>query len=371
MAGAPPLFGQVPAEPVLRGRALVGDSALTRGDVILHHVGADIQGELDTARVASDGTFSFRLPTVPDEEASEIYFASIRHHGVLYFGQAVGRAVQLDSVYEIQTYDTVSVEPRGRALPIQVRNVFLEPEDDRWRVTDLLQVRNEASRTLVARDDGVVWRHALPDGAEDFSLGQGELTSGSAGFERGALVVQGAIPPGERLFVARYTVPDPYLSLPLDGVTEVLELMVREPAPALDVPGLTRAEGVELEPGTTYRRYTGTGLQPQILRLEEGSEPARFPVEWMAVLLALLLAGAGLYAFRGSLAPAPAGAAEQAAAPAAVGGAVPADDARQDLILQVALLDEELSALAEPTPQERADYEARREELLARIESGS
>ncbi len=260
------------------------------------------------------------------------------------------------------------VASRGRSLPIQVRNVFMEAEGDRWRVTDLLQVRNDAPRTLVAREDGIVWRHALPEGASDFSLGQGEFAADAVGFEGGALVVRTAIPPGERLFVARYTVPDPYLTLPIDGVTEALELLTREPAPPLEVPGLTQAQSVELEPGNTYRRYSGANLQPQVLRVAEGEVPGDFPVEWVAVLLALLLAGGGLYAFRrgAGFAPAPAGADAPATPPVSE-----ATGQRQDLILQVALLDEEFSAREAPTPEERAEYEARRQELLDRIQGAS
>lgn len=350
------LGAQVLAEPVLRGQVLLGDSLLRSGVVVLHRVGADTQGEVDSTQVSGEGAFSFRLPAVPDPERSEVYFASVHHAGVLYFGKAVTLAVQLDSLYQIQAYDTLLAPPEGAGITVQARNLFLEEsQGGRWQVTDLFQLRNDEPRTVVARDGGVVWRHPLAEGATDATMGEGDFAGGGGETVEGDLVVTGPLPPGERLFVVRYTLPDPFLNLPLTHPTEILELMVREPAPVLEAPELEDAPPVQWDEGQTFRRLAAVNLAPGVIRVVEGSRRRPPPVQWLAVLLALVLAGVGTWAVqRGSFAPA-----RPQAAP------LPTD--RQGLILEIARLDEEFASRPNPTAEERGAYEARRGALLRRL----
>jgi hypothetical protein len=356
-----PAAGQVEVDPVLEGVVRVGDEPMDSGTVVLHRIDDAIQGEIDSTRVASGGAFTFSLPSVPAAGSGEMYFASTRHQGVLYFGGAVTAPAQLDSLYEIQAWDTLVVsDPGGRELPVAIRNVFLEEEETDWLVTDLIQVRNDAEGTLVSLGDGVVWRYPLPEEATSPSLG-GEFIPGSSEFQDGDLVVYSALPPGERVFVIRYRVPDPYITLPLPGETGVLEVLVREPAPPVEVPALQAGLQVELEPGSTYRRYSGTDLTDARIAMVEGREEGSVPVEWLAVALGLLLAGVALWAVLGRprAAPAPAG---PAAAPADGG-----DGARRGLLLEIARLDRDFEALEDPGDEERARYRRARRALLDRL----
>src|SRR5690606_21755469 len=255
--GADAARAQEADEPVLLGRVLVGDTILSEGTVVLHEITDIAQGELDSIAVGPDGSFRFRLPTVPDGSEEHFYFVSTRHAGILYFGNAITRAAQLDSIYEIQTYDTLMAPPGGMEIPIQARNLFFEPDGESWRVTDIFQLRNDEDRTLVSPEGGRVWSYPLPPGARDFSSGQGELSLEGTGFENDTVSVRAAIAPGERVFVFRYAVDDPFGALPTPGVTEALDVLVREPAPRVAVDGLELVGRVELEAGSTYRRYSG------------------------------------------------------------------------------------------------------------------
>ena len=97
-AGAAPLgaHAQVEARAVLAGQVLLGDSAMRAGMVVLHRVSDMQQGEIDSTRVAN-GAFSFTLPGVPNPALGDIYFASVHHQGVMYFGPAITQAIDLDS----------------------------------------------------------------------------------------------------------------------------------------------------------------------------------------------------------------------------------------------------------------------------------
>jgi hypothetical protein len=351
------LHAQVPAEPVLQGRVLLGDSVLRAGTVVLHRVSESAQGEVDSARVAADGSFALRLPAVPDPARSDVYFASVRHAGILYFGKALTLAVQLDSLYEIQAWDTVMAPEGGADLAVAGRSIFLEEADDgRWQVTDLFEIVNDRAGTVVAREGSPVWSHPLPEGIRDAEVSQSDLVAGGAEVRDGTLVVTAPIPPGERLLVVRYTADDPFLAIPLPRRTDALEVLIREPAPPVGSPALRPGEPAELQPGTTFRRLTGAGLEGTVVRLTEGRSPGLPPVRWLAVGLALLLTGVGLWAARPGWSP------------SAPGARRPTEPDRRALVLEVARLDEDFaSRKATATPEERGAYEARRRELLRRL----
>ena len=202
------------------------------------------------------------------------------------------------------------------------------------------------------------------------------------------MVRSAPVPPGRRVFVVRYTVPSLDLAVPVPGTTEVMEVLIREPVPPLEVSPLQAAPPVELEPGSTYRTFTAEGLRDAEVRLRPAEEEKDFPVEWLAVILALVLAVAGLLAVGlgrrerppGGTEAAPRGTGEGSATREATGsprGAGPgsAPDAgteaptRRELILEVARLDEAFEAREDPSPEEEARYRARRDRLLERLAS--
>lgn len=350
-----PAPGQEEATAVLRGQVRLGDGIAASGTVLLHHVSRDVAGELDSIPVGPDGDFRFELPSVPDPGAQDVYFAAIRYQGILYFGPAISEAIQLDSLYVIEVYDTLAAGPEGEAFPIAVRNVFLEPEGAGWRVTDLIQVRNERDRTYVAPDDGYVWSYPLPEGARNFEVGQGDFGANAAELVGTTVQVAAPIPPGERVFVFRYSVETSELSLPLAGLVERAELLIREPAPPLEVTGLDPAAPVEMEPGTTYRRYLATGLTAPSIDIRRGESSGLVPVQWLAVLLAVILGGVGVLVMRreGERRPKP--------IPASAGAP------RQAVLLEIARLDQQFEALESPSADEEAEYRRRRQALKERL----
>lgn len=342
---------------------------VSSGAVILHRVTTEDAGEVDTVRVGPDGRFAFDLPSVPDPGGrGEVYFASIEHQGILYFGPAIHRAVQLDSTYVIAVHDTVTAPPGGVELPLQTRYVILDPSGDPWQVADLFQLRHDGEGTLVAAEGGVVWSHPLPPGATDFEIGGGDVAPDAVDFTGGSLRVSAPFPPGSRQFVVRYRLERQRLELSLPGTVHAVELLVPEPAPALEVQGLQAMQPVEMEPGVTYRRFAGVDLRAARVLVLPGTPSGSFPVEWLAVGLALVLALGALWAVqRGNRAP-PATAG--AFAPAAAGGSAPptADpvEERERLLLDVALVDERLEDDSVDA-EERRRLEERRGELLGRL----
>jgi hypothetical protein len=367
----PDVAAQADTPAELDGTVFVGGAPMADGIVVLHHLTGGSQGELDSVQVASDGTFTFRLPQVPDPAAGDVYFASVRHAGVLYFGPAITEAAQLDSAYAVMAYDTIVAPAEGMSVPLRSRSIFFEPDSSgSWRVTDLFQLVNERDRTLVTREGGVVWSHPLPPEATDVATGQGELSFAAADYEDGRLVVRAAIPPGERLFVVRYRVPDVDIAIPNVGPAEAFDILIREPAPPVEVPALELLDRIELEAGSTYLRFTGADVTRPSIDIVAGEERSPPRVEWIALVLAAVLGAAGLWVLRSGSVPAGAAGAAPNPGPASGSGGEGASGqaawAREALLHQVARLDEDFSSGAK-TPEERAVYEERRAALLRRI----
>ncbi|MGB0542731.1 MAG: hypothetical protein ACPGPI_03375 [Longimicrobiales bacterium] len=348
----PPEEG-VAQEPFLRGTAFLGDTVMSRGVVVLHHLTQGTQGELDSMRIRADGSFRFTLPRDPDPLLSEIFFASVRHDGVLYFGPMITTAAQLDSSYQVNVYDTLLAPSEGLPVPLQSRSVFIEPDSTDWRVTDLFELRNDQARTIVARSGGYTWRHPMPAGIREVEVGEGELAADAAQYLNGELVARAALPPGGRLFVVRYRIDSPFMSFPVQPGTERLDVLVREPAPTLAIDGLEFMERQEFEAGSTYRRFAGANLFQPAVTIVTTQEITPPRVELAAVLLALLLTAVGVSVLRPRAAP--------------EDGPVTASN-RHDLLVEIARLDEEFERSG-TADAEQVAYQQRRTELLRRIRS--
>ena len=277
---------------VLVGRVFVGDRPADTGTVVLHRVSGDSSGEVDSVGVGTGGRFEFVLPASVGTGGA-VFFAAIRHQGVLYFGPAISGGRNATGRYDIQAYPAVPADPTTRPT-LQVRNIVaVRPESGRgWDVTDFFELRNGASATLVAGGSGSTWSHVLPPGAEELRAGRSDLSAG-ASLRDGRVQVSAPIPPGESLHLLRYHIPSDDFTLPLEVATGSVELLVREPAGHLAVSGLAAVDGVDLE-GVRYRRFAGRDLAPSVVTVNAGSSQAP-PVSGslVAVLLTFALAGAG------------------------------------------------------------------------------
>ena len=348
--GSPPPSSLQQGSLILEGIVLEGDSTLDTGTVVLHRVGPEGSGEVDRTTLGAGGEFRFLLPNLPDADVQgDVYFASVDYERVMYFGSAITVREQLDSLYVVQVFQAEEVPAAGVSLPVEVRTIFIEFAGDAWFATDLFAIDNRGTRTLVAQEDGVVWSYPLPPGATDSELGEGDLPPGAVTFEEGRVLVSAPLPPGDRVLMIRYRLEDLGSTIPAPGTTEVFELLVKEPAPQFRVEGLEPVDVVALTPGSSYRRYGGSELVDLNLTIVETEDRGPPPLEWSAVLTAVLLAAVGFLAFARPRGPIPAW------ADPGLG--------REALILEVARVDDALAEAAEPDT--RSELSERRVALLS------
>lgn len=355
-----PSAGQEEVVPLLRGEVRVGEEPLSGATVVLHRVGPETSGEIDSIQTVMDGSFEILLPHVPSHSVdSEIFFASVQYRGLYYFGPAITNAVQLDSTYMIQAYDTLTVPPGGADLTLLSRSLFLEKSNQGWTATDVFQLQQEEDRTLYSPENGVTWSYPLPSGTRNFEVGQADFAPEMIRMDGDRMKMSTPLPPGERYLMVRYDLPDNEFLLPLPGRTDRLEILVREPGPPAEFPPLVAATPLELEPGNVYRRYAGDSLSDTQIQAAVAPEPWAFPAEWLGLLLAVILVAAGVYGFRRrgrSLQPPP--------LPGKQGG-------RDEIVLAIARLDEAFERNPEPSPEARSAYEARRRALLSDLRRSS
>ncbi len=348
----PATAAQEPGVVVVSGQVLVGDLPADSGTVVLHRVSARFSGEIDSVGVGEGGTFEIRLPEVSGDGTDDVFFATIRYQDVHYVGEAI-TARSDAGPYVIQAYPAIPAGPDIRAQ-LRIRNVFVEPLDPGpgWVVADYFELSNDARATLVASEHGPTWSHALPPEAADFRVGESDLSAGMASFSGGRVLVSAPLLPGERdyLYLFRYTISAERFTVPMEGTTGSMEMLIREPAGELTVSGLRNVPEVEIE-GVRYRRFAGRDMAPAVVTVARGG--SRGPlgsVPLAAILLTLALAGAGaLVAARSQAAP----------------RRSPAGRTRQEVLVAIARLDEEQGA--DRLPEE--DYEQRRARLLEELEA--
>jgi hypothetical protein len=343
---ASPVGDTVPEPPRLRGTLLVGGEPADSGTVVLHRVTAVESGPVDSVRVLDGGGFTVELPTIPAQGSGEVYFASARRQGVLYFGPPVTSTEELEEEYRIEAYETRSPPAAGVELRVSARNLFIDTGPMGWRVTDVFEVRSDSAVTWLSEAGGPpVWRYPLPPGARSFRAVQADRGEAGMSYSEGTLAVRGPVPPGTRLFVVEYELESIEFTLPLPGVTDTLEIFVARPAPRLAMEGIAPAGPVEVEPGRAYERWHATGLSDRVVRVRQGEEPRGELFPLFVVGLALLLFGVATWVIKRR------------------SGISPGN--RQAILVEIARLDEAFASVSDPAELE--GYRRRRQALLARL----
>ena len=192
----------------------------------------------------------------------------------------------------------------------------------------------------------------MPVGIRSVEVGEGEVSADAVRYQNGEVIAKAALPPGGRLFVVRYEVDSLFMSLPVRAGTERLDVLIREPAPTVAIDGLDFIERQEFEPGSTYRRFAGADLLGPVVTIVKTEEVRSPHVEWVAVLLGLTLVVVGSIVLR------PRSPNELVALRV---------ESRQQLMLEVARLDEDFDGRGGGSESERKSYERRRAELLRTI----
>jgi len=256
--------------------------------VVLHHIGQERQGPIDSLVTSASGRFQFTFPA----DTSALHILSARHSGIEYFSTPIsGRAVTPDTALQILVADTASDAP----LVVSQRHLVIPVPDraGRRQVVDLVMLANRGTRTRVAASpEGSVWEIPTPAGAADVhATPESDVSPDALDVREGTIRVLAPISPGEKQLLIEYDLgPRPgEVTLRLPGAVDTLTLLLEERTVDLSGLALTPVDEETIE-GRTFQRWAGA-VGPEggtlTLRFRDGLSSGA----WMV----LLVGGTGLF----------------------------------------------------------------------------
>ena len=229
--------------------------------VVLHRVGPDRAGPLDSVRSDSRGRYSFRYVRGGSEEA--IYFVSASYDGIAYFTPPLTEGNVGGKDGEITVFDTTS-----RHVPLSLRGhhvvVSAADANSRRSIVEVYDLSNDSSVTRVAAGDdpsSATWQTHIVPGAADFKVGQGDISAGAVTYANGLVSVFAPLAPGIKQLSFSYSLPARAfpLKLPLEKETGIYEIMVEETSGSVTGPHLKEVDPVTVD-NRNFRRFLASDM---------------------------------------------------------------------------------------------------------------
>jgi iron complex transport system substrate-binding protein len=275
-------------------RAAAGEPVPALGvRVVLHRVGQDRQGPLDSASTGRDGGFRF----VTARDTTAVYLISARWGGVEFFAEPIkfdgGPTPPPVLLTVSDTSSSTPVDLGGRFLVVGA------PDAQRQRtVVDLFVLRNTGTVTRVARDSvSPSWSAVLPHALSHRVADAGsEISPQAVQFRGDTVLVFAPLSPGQKQLLLEHLLAAEWgeWEVPMGAGAEQLQVVTEEPGARVAGPALVAAEP-QVADGRALERWTGKGWPGGLVRVTfPGAAGAERPVVVGLVVLGLLglLAGA-------------------------------------------------------------------------------
>jgi hypothetical protein len=229
--------------------------------VVLHRVGPDSAGPVDSVRSDSRGRYSFNYTRTGSSDA--IYFVSASHDGIAYFTPPLAEGKVSGNDGEITVFDTTT----GR-VPISLRghHVVVSAADANARrsVVEVYDISNDSTLTRIAKGEtpaGATWQTHVVDGIGDFKVSQGDISAAAVSYANGVVSVFAPLAPGIKQLSFSYSLPANSfpLKLPIEKETGIYEILIEEKAGSVIAPHMKEMEPVTVEE-RNFRRFLGSDL---------------------------------------------------------------------------------------------------------------
>jgi hypothetical protein len=271
--------------------------------VVLHRVGPDRAGPLDSLRSDSGGRYSFNYVRTGSEEA--IYFVSASYDGIAYFTPPLAEGRVGGESGEIVVFDTTSGH-----VPMSLRghHVVVSAVDANARrsVMEVYDVSNDSSVTLVAASDNpqdATWQVHLPPGAADFRVSQGDISAAAVTHANGLVSVFAPIAPGIKQLSFSYSLPAKSfpLRLPLEKATDLYEILIEEKSGTVTGPHLREVDSVTVDE-RSFRRFLASDMPENSVAVIDLPAPASRSIDSrFLVVITLVLGGSMVLALARAL----------------------------------------------------------------------
>jgi hypothetical protein len=229
--------------------------------VVLHRVGPDSAGPIDSARSDSRGHYAFNYTRTGSSDA--IYFVSASHDGIAYFTPPLAEGKVSGNDGEITVFDTTS----GR-VPMSLRghHVVVSAADANARrsIVEVYDLSNDSTLTRVAKGEtpaGATWQTHVVNGIGDFKVSQGDISAAAVSYANGVVSVFAPLAPGIKQLSFSYSLPANSfpLKLPIETETGIYEILIEEKAGTVIAPHMKEMDPVTVEE-RNFRRFLGSDL---------------------------------------------------------------------------------------------------------------
>jgi len=269
--------------------------------VVLHRVGNDRQGALDSTRTDAHGAFAIRYRAEGDSNA--VYFLATVHDGLAYLSQPLRKPRVSGADALIDVYDTAST---GIVLHDRGRHViaFAPAADGARDIIEVYEVENASRRTLVPSSAGrAAWSAPLPAAATGVRAEQGDVSPDALTALDGRVQVLAPFPPGIKQVGFTYRVPASAfpLTLPAARDTAVLEVLVEERGATAAGAGLRRVDDQTVDGHQLARYLSPNAPAGASAIITAGSAPAprtSYAVIGLVTLMLAMMAGALTFGLR-------------------------------------------------------------------------
>ena len=342
---------------VMHGEAK-GPRPISGVRVVLHRVGSDRAGPLDSAVTGARGRYRFNFSTSGSPDA--IYFVSASYDGIAYFSVPLHEPVTIGDDAQITVFDTTS-----GPVPIHVvgHHVIVGSPDGQGgrEAVEVFELQNDSSVTRVSVGRvQPVWSTTLPRGATNTKINpSGDISPNAVSFTDGRVRLFAPISPGARQLSYAYQLPRDALplSIALDAPTSVLEVLTEESRATVTGATLTEVAPTSTG-GRTFRRFLAQNVAAQsVVHIDVPFAIGESRVRWfiaVAVVCGLGMLGAIAVAQR------------RRGVVTVVAPPRPRRES-EELLQAIATLDASFERNADPTADDRARYDAERAQLKARL----
>lgn len=272
--------------------------------VVLHRVGPDRAGPIDSIQSDARGRYSFKYVRSGSEDA--VYFVSASHDGIAYFTPPLTAADVRGEDGEITVFDTTSghvpVTLRGHHVVVSAADANAQRS-----IVEVYDLSNDSSVTRVAVGDdpkGATWQTHISPGAANFKVDQGDISPAAVTYDKGVVSVFAPLAPGVKQLAFSYSLPAKTfpLKLPLEKETGVYEIMIEEKAGSVTGPHLKEVEAVNVG-DRNFRRFLASDMpENSVAVIDLPAPPATHTIDSRyLVALTLLIGGSMILALAQAL----------------------------------------------------------------------
>jgi hypothetical protein len=229
--------------------------------VVLHRVGPDSAGPIDSLRSDPRGRYSFNYTRTGSSDA--IYFVSASHDGIAYFTTPLAEGKVSGNDGEITVFDTTSGHV---AMSLRGHHVVVSAADANARrsIVEVYDISNDSTLTRVAKGEtpaGATWQTHVVNGIGDFKVSQGDISAAAVSYANGVVSVFAPLAPGIKQLSFSYSLPAKSfpLKLPIETETGIYEILIEEKAGSVIAPHMKEMEPVTVDE-RNFRRFLGSDL---------------------------------------------------------------------------------------------------------------